>query len=781
MPQCGNDPFRLRASLIGHEKDVRCLCTGIGLSENLQSCLISGSRDITVRVWSPNENDVAFTESLCAGGHSSFVASICVIPTNSPDFPNGGIISGSGDGTILVHSLDSPEPAKRIPEAHGDTVSSIFVGSNGYMVTGSWDKTAKVWMNFKSVMTLKGHEAAVWSVLADQSSGIIITGSADKTIGIWSAGECHTRLTGHTDCVRGLSFLPPTPDNSDKTLLSCSNDGSVRRWSLATATCLSVYSGHTDFIYSLALGTSYQGDVFFISSGEDRTVRVWNPSDTSGPVQTIALPAQSIWCVSVLPNGDICCGGSDGIIRVFTQMKDRFAPQEVISEFEKALSKTTVVAQTFGGIKFKDLPGPDVLLAPGRRDGQTVMVRYGEDESQGHVECHMWSAADDCWNLVGQVVGSTSSASNGQKTEFAGKMYDYVFDVEIDQQTLKLPYNNGENPWTAAHSFLERYELNPVFLDEVAAFIEKNTKSVTIGEDNGSKGNVDPFTGGSSYHTGSATNGSSNGSTNVPQYFPEKNHLLFDAAPNLSGIRGKMIEFDEAHSPNCVGSEILHNLVDSVASIKVTDGEISEKNIELLGELVYWPDNHLFPVLDMIRVLCTSDMAVSLLFKNPRLLPTFLKQLMPERPTANQFLTLRILNNCFACVPGRMIMLSNSNKIIQSLDNLIESNNKNVQIALATILLNYAVVGFNEKLAEVKIFQGVADTAKYLLERGIAQVDPEAVFRSLVALGTLIRMNQASITESVKQSLHIIKVLSKESEMRIKDCAKSLSLALSAA
>lgn len=43
----------------------------------------------------------------------------------------------------------------------------------------------------------------------------------------------------------------------------------------------------------------------FISTGEDRTLRVWRKGECS---QTIRLPAQSVWCCCILPDGDIAVG-----------------------------------------------------------------------------------------------------------------------------------------------------------------------------------------------------------------------------------------------------------------------------------------------------------------------------------------------------------------------------------------------------------------------------------------------------------------------------------------
>lgn len=52
------------------------------------------------------------------------------------------------------------------------------------------------------------------------------------------------KFVGHIDCVRGLAVV------DGNTFLSCSNDASIRRWDTASGTCLDIYYGHTNFIYS---------------------------------------------------------------------------------------------------------------------------------------------------------------------------------------------------------------------------------------------------------------------------------------------------------------------------------------------------------------------------------------------------------------------------------------------------------------------------------------------------------------------------------------------------
>ena len=62
--------------------------------------------------------------------------------------------------------------------------------------------------------------------------------------------------------------------------------------------------------------------------------------------------------------------------------------------------------------------------------------------------------------------------------------------------------NIAENPYEAAQLFLTRNELPPSYVDQVVQFIEKNTAGATLG----SGGNLDPYTGASSYKSTPSTN-----------------------------------------------------------------------------------------------------------------------------------------------------------------------------------------------------------------------------------------------------------------------------------
>jgi phospholipase A-2-activating protein len=148
------------------------------------------------------------------------------------------------------------------------------------------------------------------------------------------------------------------------------------------------------------------------------------------------------------------------------------------------------------------MPGPEGLNIPGKRNGQTKMVRDGN-----HISVHSWSEPDGKWSKVGDVVGqpkgkdSSGRGKDGGKITFEGVEYDHVFHIDVDEGiVLKLPYNNGQDPYNVAQDFIHKHELPQDYLQQIADFVIKNSNA-PIQWQTGSA--CDPFTGGNAYVSGS--------------------------------------------------------------------------------------------------------------------------------------------------------------------------------------------------------------------------------------------------------------------------------------
>ncbi|XP_040273113.1 phospholipase A-2-activating protein isoform X1 [Bufo bufo] len=783
--------YRLRCSVPGHELDVRgvveCpLSPGEGF--------VSVSRDRSARLWVPDSPSRGFIELNRMKGHSNFVSCVCYIPP-SDTYPRGLIATGGNDHNICVFSLNSADPLY-ILKGHKNTVCSLSSGKFGTLLSGSWDTTGKVWLNDKCMMTLQGHTAAVWAVKILPEQGLMLTGSADRSIKLWKAGRCERTFVGHEDCVRGLAAL------NEAEFLSCSNDASVRRW-LITGECLQIYYGHTNYIYSICLFPNSQD---FVTTGEDRSMRIWRKGECT---QTIRLPAQSVWCCCILENQDIVVGSSDGIIRVFTESQQRMASAEEIQAFEDELSQAVIDPKTgdLGDIKIEDLPGKEHLSEPGTKDGQTRLVN--ED---GKVEAYQWSVSEGRWIKIGDVVGSSGATQQTSgKVLFEGKEYDYVFTIDVNESgpSYKLPYNVTEDPWLVAHNFLQKNDLNAMFLDQVAKFIIDNTAGQTITATNsgfadpftgggryipGSSSSIpsgaDPFTGGSRYMPGSSSNIPAAGAGDpftgrnayrsvagqIPNtYFPKKEPVTFDQA-NPAQILGKMKQLNESAPEEYRMPEDDLITLDKLLSliVNISRETATAQQVDTLWRAVKWPEDIVFPALDILR-LAVKNPTVNEMFCSEREGIAFINYLFqvmrPGGRQANQLLALRTLCNCFSVDAGAKFMMSQRDRVIAKSMELKSVSNKNIHTALATLILNYAI-----GLHRLSDLEGKAQCLSAISTVLEVVHDLEAGFRLLVALGTLISddSNAVQLAKSLGVDSQIKKYMSVTEPAKVNECCRLL-------
>ncbi|KFP77480.1 Phospholipase A-2-activating protein, partial [Apaloderma vittatum] len=736
-----------------------------------------------------------FTEMHCMSGHSNFVSCVCIIPP-SDLYPRGLIATGGNDHNICIFTVDNTAPLY-VLKGHKNTVCSLSSGKFGTLLSGSWDTTAKVWLNDRCMMTLQGHAAAIWAVKILPEQGLMLTGSADKTIKLWKAGRCERTFTGHEDCVRGLAIL------SEAEFLSCANDASVRRWQIS-GECLQVYYGHTNYIYSISVFPKCKD---FVTTGEDRSLRIWKQGECA---QTIRLPAQSVWCCCVLDNGDIVVGASDGIIRVFTESLERTASAEEIQAFENELSQSSIDPKTgdLGDINADDLPGREHLKDPGTRDGQTRLIK-----DNGKVEAYQWSVSEGRWIKIGDVVGSSGATQQTSgKVLFEGKEYDYVFTIDVNESgpSYKLPYNITDDPWLTAYNFLQKNDLNPMFLDQVAKFIMDNTKGQTLlstsaaqfsdpftgavryvpGSASGSSTvpAADPFTGAGRYVPGSASNAGAPGSGIDPYtgmgayrsaaaeveniYFPKKDAVTFDQA-NPTQILGKLKELNGSASEEYKLTEddliILEKLLS--ATCNTSAGTPTAQQLQTLWRAINWPEDIVFPALDILR-LSVRHPIVNESFcsekDHVRFIILLLNFLNPKGKQANQLLALRVLCNCFISQAGQKLMMDRRDEIMtQAIET--KSGNKNIHIALATLVLNYAVC-----LHRVNNIEGKAQCLSVISTILEVVQDLEAIFRLLVALGTLISddTNALQLAKSLGVDSQIKKYASVSEPAKVKECCR---------
>ncbi|KAK9719756.1 WD repeat protein Lub1 [Basidiobolus ranarum] len=765
-----NNTYQLSTALLGHELDVRAVFSP------REDLVISASRDKTVRTWSratPN----SFNQDKILLGHNHYVNSLAYFEPHEEN-PNGLIISGSSDKLINISDPEKPEEPIYSLIGHEDNVCALSTYNNSMIVSGSWDKTAKVWKDWHCSYTLKGHTQAVWAVLAvDEET--VITGSADKSIKIWKSGKCVNTLQGHTDSVRGLALVPGVG------FLSCSNDSSLRLWSFS-GDCLQEMNGHTSFVYSVAVLPSGE----FASCGEDRSLRIWKESQC---IQTIMHPATSVWCVATSPNGDIVSGSSDGVVRVFTRAEERFAEAELLKKYNDQVASFAIPSNQIGDVKKDQLPGPEALESPGKKDQQVLMIRVGDK-----VEAHQWNQGSKTWEKIGEVV---DAIGQNRKQLYEGIEYDYVFDIDVGEgmPTLKLPYNVTENPYSVAQQFLFKHELPQSFLDQVANFIIQNAEGINISNEAPLS---DPFTGGSRYVPGSQQNrnttqqfknpdpftGSSayvpqqqqpsnqaSNNTQIPNrtYLALKQANLVPVFSKISGLNADLIAKQRSDiALNDDELQILRSAIDNLTNSKAVDLPMLQVICKISSQ---WPLEIRFPGLDMLRLSVLNSESLTLLSQQCNIVD-FLVQCtnilsweagaLSKEHEINLMFGFRTLVNLFSSPEGKQIVFEQRNQVVPFLtETYARLSTNNAQLALSTLYLNYATL-MAEQLDEEFVLQLISPLLEYLQ----SNMQPESLYRNLVAFATLIHISHTGKEAAViMEAKRILNSVSNHSEMKIRN------------
>ena len=288
----------------------------------------------------------------------------------SPFFPSATIVS-----TVTVDSLSG---------GLGSIVHLPFTG--GFATGHGWPGPfhIRVW-TAEGVLeaTLEGHTGTVYA-LAARGCGGLVSGSYDRTARVWSWDNertaCVAVLRGHTRAVVAVAVHP----SNDNIVVTGSYDRTARVWDVASSTCTAVLEGHTDSVWAVA----FQSDGSIVSGSDDKTVRVWSPD---GSCKSVLEHPNCVYCLTVLPDDTFIVGGGffrNGFVRKWAgdveQWTTTHTNGEVASVSPEAfrLQKGQVVffdaadGRETGGLKpawlMAGMPGGKVMLYD---DKQVFVVR----------------------------------------------------------------------------------------------------------------------------------------------------------------------------------------------------------------------------------------------------------------------------------------------------------------------------------------------------------------------------------------------------------------------
>jgi platelet-activating factor acetylhydrolase IB subunit alpha len=245
-------------TLKGHTNNVNSLAfTPTG--NYLASC----SNDLSIKLWDFSTYNCVRT----LRGHDHTISSIIFLPLQNI-IPSASEDSSTGMDIVAAN-------AKHLLSASRDQTVKLWD-----METGFCDHTFTDHTDWVRTLTVRSHDGAVWASAGN-----------DPVINVYDANvntkQKLCELRGHEHVIESLSFVIEEAFGKDRAggsnaknketvrdyLASGGRDRTVRLWSLASASCLAVFSAHENWVKSVVIHPSGN---YIISGGDDRTIRVFD-------------------------------------------------------------------------------------------------------------------------------------------------------------------------------------------------------------------------------------------------------------------------------------------------------------------------------------------------------------------------------------------------------------------------------------------------------------------------------------------------------------------------
>jgi phospholipase A-2-activating protein len=485
--------------------------------------------------------------------------------------------------------------------------------------------------------------------------------------------------------------------------------------------------------------------------------------------------------------GDIASGASDNTIRIFSRSPDRLADETTLKEYDELVQSSQIPKQALGGGSRSDYPGPEFLQQKsGTKDGQTQVVK----EKDGRAYAYQWSIQGNTWVKVGEVV---DSAGNAQKVSYNGKDYDYVFDVDIKEgePPLKLPYNANQSPWQASYDFLAANELPQSYLEQVANFITQNAQGAALEPQ---PSGPEPWGSEARYRPESQPRPPPTPAP-VRKVLPQKDYLSISTG-NHNMILKKMKEFSsqlhaEAHPAAFLPEEeaAIEAAVKEITKVRLRPEPIPAPGLALEAVLrgaTAWPTEKRLPCLDFLRVLTAVSPDPVRHFgtsKDGNLVARLISAGAFDsgengQPENNVMLAVRTLANLFSTAEGKTLADEEFEHEMDAVAVHATSSNKNLCIALTTLYVNYAVLLTIESPGEdngdgPSTVDRVITLLDALSKVLMSSPDPEALYRALVATGTVLTLGK-DYADVARETMDVEKAVERALKVGVQERIKEV-------
>jgi len=233
--------------------------------------------------------------------------------------PDGNyLVTTSYDRTARLYNTSTWES---VVLPHDDVVwNAAFSPDSRWLATASADRIVRIWETSSGeyIHTLS-NEANTWNVSFNPDGSLVATagGEPDFIVSVWTNRKGgieqlppRRSFGGHTGNVWVAAFSP-----DGQKVLSASSDATARIWNIQNWETPEFVSliGHTDWIPWAEFSRDGQ---YVVTASGDRTARVW--SIDGSPISVLSGHSDTVWYASFSPDGNsVVTASGDGLVRIY--------------------------------------------------------------------------------------------------------------------------------------------------------------------------------------------------------------------------------------------------------------------------------------------------------------------------------------------------------------------------------------------------------------------------------------------------------------------------------
>jgi len=293
------------------------------MHKNQGACerLVTASKDALCKIWNVRTRQCLAT----LAGHLDCVE--CVKWGGE-----GFIYSGSRDRTIKVWATHGPKGGAsksdttnsmgklvKTLKGHGHRVNSLALSCDYVCRTGPFDPQNRGMKYDTDTNTNNTNSLAYHAALERYTSfkakepERLISGSDDFTLFLWHPTENKhpiKRLTGHQQLVNHIAFSP-----DGRYFASASFDKKVKIWNGKSGDFLTTLTGHVGAVYQVAWSSDSR---YLVSASKDSTAKLWEIPSGKRARETLPGHADEVYALDWSPDGSsVATGSKDRTIKIW--------------------------------------------------------------------------------------------------------------------------------------------------------------------------------------------------------------------------------------------------------------------------------------------------------------------------------------------------------------------------------------------------------------------------------------------------------------------------------